>query len=88
LPILKKATALPKVHPKAYYLTGVAYARTGQPVAAAECLEKAVASEPGWAEPRVELAVVYDQLGRTQEAAAQRKLLERPASSALDQRTP
>lgn len=88
LPLLKKAMASPKVHPKAYYLTGVAYARTDQPIEAAKCLEKALVANPRWADPRAALAAVYDQLGKTQESAAQRAVLEKLTNSGQEQRAP
>jgi Tfp pilus assembly protein PilF len=85
VPVLRKAMALPKVHPKAYYLTGVAYARTGQPVEAAACLERAVAADPRWPEPRAALVAIYDQLGKKQEAGAQRAILAKLSQSPQEQ---
>ena len=80
LPLFKKATTFRRVHPKAYYLTGVAYARTGRCVEAAKYFERALAADPRWAEPRAALAEVYDRLGKTQEAAAQRAVIAKLAA--------
>jgi len=86
LPVLKKAISLPKVHPKAYYLAGVAYAHAGQPAEAAACLEKAVAANPRWPEPHAALITVYGELGKTQEADAQKAILAKHAPSPEEQR--
>ncbi len=75
LPLFKKATTFRKVHPKAYYLAGVACVRTGQTVEAAKYFEEALSAAPRWAEPRGALAEVYDRLGKPREAAAQRAVL-------------
>ena len=81
LPLFKKATTFRRVHPRAYYLAGVACARTGQNGEAAKYFEGALAADPRWAEPRAALAEVYDRLGKTQEAAAQRAAIAKLGAS-------
>ncbi len=68
---LRASLAVRADAPRAWLALGNAYARGGQPVAAADAYREALAREPGWSDVRFNLGLMQKQLG--QRAAAIRE---------------
>jgi tetratricopeptide (TPR) repeat protein len=72
---LAKATALDERSAEAHYLLGLCQRDAHKPGAALAALNKAIALEPTMVAAREELADLYEKLGRSDDAIAQREAL-------------
>jgi tetratricopeptide (TPR) repeat protein len=67
-----------------HHLRGGLYLNMGDSKAAAASLERAIALNPGEYRPRYQLALAFEQLGRTKEAAEQRSKADQTKNDLLE----